>query len=289
MIGIDLLLMTYYRNTTHSPDDPDADAAMERFLSSTARKYNNLYTELERLKEPTGHNKPFPILRLPREIRDEICIHALCATNMVIAMPILNCTHTTVNPDKPPAPGLLYVNKQIYHETIGILYSKNIFRFEEPRELFDFEEQIGATNRERVRNMCIWVGFTREDKPVPDPETLELCEFHSVPSHWIVALKACRLQQIVHLAVEAGMYTRPLFVPSMPRDLQESIEQFLARAADGMVRKLSLRGFSEEERGKFPKRWEITIKQWGGYIEEQTEEIPRVEIAEAVDEEQQVS
>jgi hypothetical protein len=286
MLDIDQLLIFYDRYTPIGPSGPDAT---ERLFSSTARKYNNLYTELERLKESTGFDKPFPILRLPREIRDEIYTYALRAAISVDVISALNCTHTTENPNKPPAPGLLRVNKQIYQETIGILYSKNMLNFEFPGQLLDFEQQIGSRNRERVRNICIWIRFPDEDESLRDPGNLRHGELDSVPSHWIVALKACGLQHIVHLAVEARIYTHRPIVLSMPRDLQESIERFLARAADGMVPKLSLTGFPEEEREKFPKRWEIAMKQWGSYSKEQTEAMPRVEITEVVDEEQQVS
>jgi len=58
---------------------------------------------------------------------------------------------------KPPTSGILRTNKQIYHEAIEILYSKNIFNFREPEQLFAFENQIGSENCMRVRAMSIWI------------------------------------------------------------------------------------------------------------------------------------
>jgi hypothetical protein len=130
-----------------------------RLLYSTARIYNNIYTELERLEESTNHVKPFQILRLPQEIRDKIYTYALCAADSVHATSQSPSTLTSANSSKPPAPGLLCVSKHIYHEVIGILYSKNIFRFQEPKQLCAFEQQIGLENCQRVKNICIWIEY----------------------------------------------------------------------------------------------------------------------------------
>lgn len=155
----------------------------------------------------------------------------------------------------PPTSGILRTNKQIYHEAIEILYSKNIFKFHEPEHLFAFEDQIGSENCMRVREMSIWIMFPS----VPD----------SVPSYWITALKTCRLGKIVHLGIEAEMFFRASTnLLLMPEDLQHFIEGFLGRVAGGEVPGLSLTGFQEEEREKFPESWEVVMDQWDDYNDE---------------------
>ncbi|KAF2681080.1 hypothetical protein K458DRAFT_420987 [Lentithecium fluviatile CBS 122367] len=256
-----------------SLDDSGKYEATLRLLRSTARKYNEVYEELERLKEATGFNKPFPILRLPREIRDEIYTYSLCAAKPVETIPRWPMIGLDVdNPFKPPTPGLLRANKQIYREAVEILYSRNAFRFQEPGQLFAFEEQIRLESRKRVKEMCIWIRFPRSDEVVLDPKALLRSEYDSVPSHWIAALKACRLEKIVHLSIEAEMlFCAPTALLSMPKDLQDSIGEFLGRVEDGKMPRLSLTGFWEEDREKFPKRWEVVMDQWDDYKKEMEE------------------
>jgi hypothetical protein len=250
-------------------DDSGKYEATLRLLCSTARRYNKTYEELERLKESTGFNKPFPILRLPREIRDEIYTYSLRAAISVQTIPGKPFILTADNPFKPPTLSLLRANKQIYHEAIEILYSKNIFKFQEPGQLFAFEEQIGFNSRKRVREICIWTRFPERDEVVLDPTHLLRSEYDSVPSHWIAALKVCGLKKIVHLSIEAEMlFSNPFSLLSMPKDLQEFIKEFLGRVADDEVPRLSLKGFQEEERKKFPKRWEVVMDQLDSYKDE---------------------
>lgn len=118
-------------NVDDEPDDLGKYNATLRLLHWAVRRYNKTYEDLERLKESTGLNKPFPILRLPREIRDEIYTYSLRAAIGVETTSRLAIFVTTDNPFKPPTSGLLRANKQIYHEAIDILYSKNIFKFQD--------------------------------------------------------------------------------------------------------------------------------------------------------------
>jgi hypothetical protein len=186
---------------------------------------------------------------------------------------------------KPPTPGLLLVNKQIYHESVAILYSSNIFKFQEAGHLFALEQQIGLHNCERVRNMLIWVRFPRSDEAVRDPRLLLKSEYDSAPSHWIAGLNACSLREIKHLAIEGETILSPAtYLLLMPTDLQQCIEQFLGRAADNTVPHLLLRGFCEEEREKFPERWEVVVDQWDSYKEEaeEPEELGTMEEMEGI-------
>jgi len=251
-------------------DDADKHEATLRFLCLTARRYNKTYEELERLKELIGFNKPFPILRLPREIRDQIYTYSLCApisANTVSRSPFIALTPD--HPFKPPTPGLLCVNKQIYYEAVDILYSKNTFKSEEPEHLFTFEAQIGLENCKRVKTICFWTLLPTGEEEIPDPNSLPRSEYQSVPSHWIAALKACDFRNIVHLGIDAEMlFSDPLGLFSMPKDLQEFIEGYLGRVTDNGVPHLSLTGFREEEREKFPNNWKVVMNQWSSYEEE---------------------
>lgn len=196
--------------------------ASTRCYDSSAQQHEDItrHEELERLKESTGFNKPFPILRLPREIRDEIYTYSLRAAISVetLQWPFIP---TADSPYKSPTPGLLRANKQIYHEAIEILYSKNIFKFQNPGHLFAFEEQIGSENRKRVREICIWIIFPMREEVMLDPKHLLRSEYESVQSHWIAALKACGLEKIVHLGIEAEvLFGGALCLLAMPKDLQ---------------------------------------------------------------------
>ena len=252
-------------------DDRGSEAKYRTALClpcSTARRYNRTCEELERLKESIGFNKPFPFLRLPREIRDKIYTYSLCA-----AVPVGSATDLIIprrdNPSKPPTSGLLSTNKQVYHEAIDILYPKNIFKFRVARKLFAFEDQIGLENRKRVREIIIWTIFPVSEERLVPTKYLLRSEYGSHLPHWIAALKACDLQKIVHLGIEAKKQpaSSPLSLLSMPRDLQGCIEEFLGRAADNEVPRLSLTGF-KEEREKFPKTWEVVMDQWDFYEDE---------------------
>jgi hypothetical protein len=62
-------------------------------------------------------------------------------------------------------PFILRTNRQIYHESINILYSKNVFslRLEKhhvpphfPEKLKIFFEKIGTDNAAQVREICIY-------------------------------------------------------------------------------------------------------------------------------------
>ncbi|KAF2739202.1 hypothetical protein EJ04DRAFT_508917 [Polyplosphaeria fusca] len=269
MIDISQLLQDLDDSFDTGLEDSGKYQVTTQLLCSTARKYNNLYRELERLKETTGFDKPFPILRLPREIRDEIYTYSLRATIAVDVVPRIPYVMIAENPFKPPTPGLLRVNKQIHQEANEILYSKNIFRFMEPAHLFDFEDQIGLENCKRVSNMCIWIRFPKEDEVIPHPRYLARSEHDSVPSHWIAALKSCGLKQIGRLDIEAEMlFSASMSLLPMPENLRQCIKGFLGRVSHDKAPRLSLKGFREEEKEKFPKKWHVVIDQWDDYKKE---------------------
>lgn len=236
--------------------------AMRRHLFDMARKYNAAHDELERLKKTMGLDKPFPFLRLPRELRDQIYAYSLCAAEPVVSILELNrCFESRVEPYcpyRPPTPGLLRANKQIYHETVGMLYSKNVFKFWEPGELVRFAKQIGIENRTRVRQ--IWIplepfSHAQQDDGIPD------C---------IAAMKAYRFEEIGHLILEGRITFNEmtLLLPSVSEETRDFVIDLLGRVADDKVPRLSLKHVQVEERDKFPKSWEIATDPSGSYKEQ---------------------
>ena len=113
-----------------SLDDSSRSKAMLRLLCSTVHRYNLTCEELEGLKESTSFDKPFPILRLPREIRDEIYTYSLRAGSPVETTPQIHFLLTAADyPFKPPTPDILRTNKQIYHEAIEIFSVEEYLQF----------------------------------------------------------------------------------------------------------------------------------------------------------------
>ncbi len=234
---------------------------------SNAKLLRSFAEEMDRF---TGRNKPFPFLRLPREIRDVIYGYCLRADNVVKIRPQRRFIGKHgANPFKPPTSGLVGVNRQIYREAVEIMYSSNVFYFGMPSELLIFDQRIGFVNREQVREIIFWIRFPDVNELVDDPKDLLVTQYQSIPSHWMAALKECRLRKVVHLGIQAELlFAIPRFLRAMPPDLLEFIKDFLGRAGGDEVRRLSLKGFREDQRERFPKEWEVVMDQWDQYKEE---------------------
>jgi hypothetical protein len=153
MIDISELLSSVEGDGENDFEGTGKYALAIRALCSTARKYNRALEEIENLKNLTNLNKPFPFLRLPREIRNEIYAYSLQAE-----IAVDTTLHRYLYPDsgtqrdepcKPPTPGLLRVNKQIHDEAIKMLYSTNIFYFGDSSDMFAFKELIGLDECQR--------------------------------------------------------------------------------------------------------------------------------------------
>ncbi|KAH7079646.1 hypothetical protein FB567DRAFT_533056 [Paraphoma chrysanthemicola] len=175
----------------------------------------------------------------------------------------------TENPYRPPTPGLLLTNRQIYGEAVEILYSVNVLRFNDPGQLFAFEQRVGRENCTRVNKISIWVRIPRRDENVADPALLLRDEYDSVPTHWVAALDACGLRSVRQLGVEAeAIGGQPTSLLTMPTELKECIGRFLTRAEGNGVPRLMLTGFKEEVENEFPPNWEVEMDQWDSYKEE---------------------
>jgi hypothetical protein len=103
-------------------------------------------------------------------------------------------------PWKPSAPNLCLINKQIYRESVEVLYGKNTFSFDEPRDLLWFEEQIGSANRDLVQRIEIFVNL--EFKIIlQDADLVAPCDWNSAPAYWAKILMKSRLKNIVEIRI----------------------------------------------------------------------------------------
>lgn len=203
----------------------------------------------------------FPILRLPRELRDEIYRFCLCAARAVEVPPTWT---PCIIPDDglvmPTTPALLRTNKQIYHEAREILYSENIFRFTRPKHLVHFWNQIGSANRKQVRQIFIQSSIPRKGEVISDPKDPPSTENNGYPSHWGAALALCDFENIVHLSVDTDPRNVWSEIPfGVAKDLQKLIEKVLERVPENEVPRLSLTGYDEKEREKFPRNWKVVV------------------------------
>ncbi|KAF7894144.1 hypothetical protein EAF00_007658 [Botryotinia globosa] len=248
-----------------------ANEYLERLLFATARKHNQVWEELESMKESSGiYDKSLPFLSFPREVRDQIYRYALQATREAFVgvrhIRMLSCDtfpDSTHYPFKPPTPGLLLVNKQIYEEAVQVLYSCNNFSFHRPRELFDFQNQVGVYNCGLVRQMKISVVFEDESKHTPS-EYVAPCDYENIPSHWAKALLESRLMSnIVGMQIDANTGSHEIRLMTMPPSLYRAIiATFSRNRSSKTAPELILKGFQTQEVDKFPRHWKKSTEQW---------------------------
>ncbi|KAM3087710.1 hypothetical protein ACMFMG_001786 [Clarireedia jacksonii] len=246
-----------------------ANEYLMRSLYATARKYNQVWEELETIKASTGlYDKHLLFLSLPREVRDQIYLYALQAPREAFVgvrhTAMLSCNtypNSAHYPFKPPTPGLLLVNKQIQSEATEVLYSHNKFAFHNPRELFDFQDQVGALNCALVRHIKISVLFVDESTYVP-MEFVAPCDYENIPSHWVKALTESKLNHIVGMQVDADSVDG-MHLQAMPPHLYKAILATFARNKNAPSEpQLVLKGFRYGEDEKFPRSWKVTTEQW---------------------------
>lgn len=239
---------------------------LRRALCAMTRTYNNTKKELEYMKEAAGfYKKALPFLRLPREVRDQIYAYAFIALSNIRPEPRpIYLLHLDPLTWKPPTPGLCLINKQIHSEAVETLYGKNTFCFQTPGELIRFEEQIGPDNRYLIRSLEISTVVISANSSVPDPDLVAPCDWQGVPTHWSRALMKSYLMRVVNMTItveDLGSSERNLV--AVTPVLRKAIEDMLQRSANGdLKRRLTLKGFGESEREKFPSDWEVRIEQW---------------------------
>jgi hypothetical protein len=169
-------------------------------------------------------------------------------------------------PWKPPTPGLLLVNRQIYSEAVELLYSKNTFSFKAPQELLDFEHRIAPSHLDTIRRIRIWVIFPFTEGEEVSPDRLPLEKYGEYPLHWAKALRVSRFDRLQKISI-AGQCPNALDRELMPRPtpLREAIEDLFSRKQDkDFIPELVLTGFQPTQNLKFPESWNIKSEQWDG-------------------------
>ena len=221
---------------------------------------------------------PFPMLCLPREIRDQIYRYSLCAAKSVPTGP--NKPRGLSEPEifyQVPTPGLLRANEQIYRETIEIIYAKNTFEFDASDHLLTFARQIGPENCKQIKKILIWIVWPAEGMTIRVDSTYwQQPENDSVPSDWIAALAASGLGKVVNLTLEAGVIIPPRLFRSLRfagrQGLQEFMAGFLGRMAEHEVPRLSLRGFQDKEKENFSPGLKVVL-DYSDPLEDETEKM----------------
>ncbi|PVI01869.1 hypothetical protein DM02DRAFT_613393 [Periconia macrospinosa] len=280
MINISNLLDRSFQPAAWQPPLPHREGLLTALLYATARRYNTL------LQEVTPHSAPpFPFLRLPRELRDEIYVYALCAPAYIeVESPqalTRPCQDLLTNIHKPPTPGLLYVNKQVHAEAVESLYGSNTFRFQKPDAMRAFEARVGRANCTRVRRIGICVLFP--DNYVDDAKagewpsrgtafgyhkTMGLVLWNSAPATWCMALKSSRFEQLTWFGVEGDRMWRwaRLGKSRIPLFLRDCIVELLGRS--GRLPRIDLMGIRDQDRNLFPEEWDVVMEHWVVYKQE---------------------
>ncbi|KAI9696614.1 MAG: hypothetical protein M1836_005633 [Candelina mexicana] len=232
---------------------------LQRRICALGRKYAAAYKELEEAREAHGYYaNPLPFLQFPREIRDQIYTYALQAPVTVRTHP-LPAIYTSMSVFKPPTPGMLLVNSQVYREAKEILYSRNTFAFSETQHMLEFLEQIGEESKDRIQSISFWVDCTPE-RPNGGANFENGCK----PHNWANTLVNGDLKHITTMHVQGeDIINGGLGMLVMDPIMETAIKHVLQRNPGNKApRKLKLTGYDWNSSEKFPQNWEITTKQW---------------------------
>jgi hypothetical protein len=238
---------------------------LRRLLAATARSYNAIRKELDICREELGHNKsPISFLKFPREVRDQIYSYALSTTHVNTEPRPTAWLAFDYRQMKPATPNICLANKQVYRESLEVLYSKNAFRFERPGHLLQFEKQIGSLNCDLVRHVEI---ATSRHLPgssfMVDPDLVAPCDYQAIPTHWAKALSKSKLKFVTEMVViNYPSLNKDAPMEVIPVCLKTAIEGVFARNRDSLlVPRVTLEGFGDEEWKKLPQHWKVkTVK-----------------------------
>ena len=224
---------------------------LQRRICALGRKYAATYKELEKAREALGYYaNPLPFLKFPRRIRDHILTYALEAPLSVRTHPLPGI-YTSMSVLKPPTPGLLLVNRQMYREAKEMLYSRNTFAFSEPQHMLDFFEQIGSENKDRIQSISFSVVYTYKS------------EIETEPLDWANALTSADLRNVTKMDVQGEVIFGGMTMVDMDPVMENAIKDVLHRnPGNEATRKLKLKGYNWNACKKFSQNWEITTKQW---------------------------
>lgn len=178
----------------------------------------SIITRFEPEQKPT-------LLTLPAEIRlqvYELLLVSWCNREDNPSSAVGNTCQKKVFPgiirNGSMKPAILQTCKQLHHEAILILYSRNLFYISSPDEMFAFIAQIGPTNVKCIKSLEVWVPCRSEILP-----WLRLLETLSVKVTGLrfveIAWDAdCEFPwQLVRGAKERGLGDNVLFVRALAR------------------------------------------------------------------------
>jgi hypothetical protein len=187
--------------------------------------------------------EPFPLLSLPREIRDQIYRFALLAPGKT---PISRARSRPYFKDYPTLPLnvlLVLANRQIHSEASRVLYGENVFEFGSTDWFYAWYRAIGATHQPLVRRLLVQANSGVHDyfdwaKALRESGMSSLCEVCIVRSY-----KAYRERQWTERTWD--MVTDTFEEERMNAHVVEFGER------EGIERKVFLIGFDEGERETF--------------------------------------
>jgi hypothetical protein len=242
-------------------DLQEENSRLRRLLAATARSYNAVKKELDVCRDALGHNKsPIRFLEFPREVRDQIYSYVLGTPHVNTEPRPTAWLAFEYRQMKPTAPNICLANRQVYWETVEVLYSKNAFHFERPGHLLQFEEQIGSLNCDMIRRVEIATsGHSPGSSFLVDPDLVAPCDFQGIPTHWAKALRKSKLKCITEMVViNYPLLDKDESMEVMPTCLKAAIEGVFGRNGDpSLVPRLTLEGFGEREGQKFPQHWNV--------------------------------
>jgi hypothetical protein len=187
--------------------------------------------------------EPFPLLRLPREIRDQIYLSTLLAPGQT---PISRARSRPFFKDYPTLPLnslLVLANRQVHSEGSLVLYGENVFEFGSTDWFYAWFRAIGATHQPLVRRLLIYSDA--------------LGYFGWAKALWKSGMGGLREVCIIgHLSIEAYRirhWTERTFEMVTETFEQERMNAHVVAFGEqeGGERKMFLIGFDEEERGMF--------------------------------------
>ncbi|CZR52175.1 uncharacterized protein PAC_02052 [Phialocephala subalpina] len=154
--------------------DLDLSASSPSTASKTPKPRNGSCPVASKpsLPDEVKRNKEITLLTLPVEIRlriyDQILVSRFDRTqNPSWAVGSTDQKKISLGMIQAPQyrtmePGILQTCKQINHEANQILYSQNVFKVTEPKQMSRLIAQIGLLNFRLIKNLHIWVPYSAE-------------------------------------------------------------------------------------------------------------------------------
>lgn len=231
--------------------------------SSAINSETSFFTRLD------TNPKNLCFLDLPREIRDQIYVEALCAPHPLypISPPEL-VDKIYPEPRTVPCANLLVANRQVHNEASPVLYEQNTFAFLTPIDLRAFEDSaVGPTSKLRqIRHILLPMRIAPPAANIPHgrprPEPAYYWDLKPA-MYWARALHLTQLSGVQEMTI-TWLREDPFgdVISSggeIPAVLVKAVHEVLGAAVQQRPR-LRLVGYAEEEREKFPDSWQVDIE-----------------------------